>query len=312
MTTSQRQRIARAMAATVSEQGFAAATVSAVCTRANVSRRTFYTTFEGREDCLLDVIDEGYRRTRPLIASAFDRADTWQAGVRAALAALLALFDDEPLLARAWFVETVAAGSWALERRERHVAKLTSMIVERWSHGEPDQFISFSASLVMASVIGIIQTHLLRNREQPLICLLEPLMGTITALYLDAPAAAAEARRASALTAEILAGRRVERRTHRPAEFEIPRIVRDPRAHRARACLCHLLTHSGSSNREVARAVGIARDTQISTLLARLHRAGLLVKHRAAPGGANAWSLSPYGVEIARATSHSETHRVTV
>jgi hypothetical protein len=45
----------------------------------------------------------------------------WPAGVRAALAALLELFDSEPQLARAWLLEPHAAGICVLEQREREL-----------------------------------------------------------------------------------------------------------------------------------------------------------------------------------------------
>jgi hypothetical protein len=52
------------------------------------------------------------------------RDGTWQDGVRSALVSLLAFLDCEPLLARVWLIESLAAGAWALERRERDLAAL--------------------------------------------------------------------------------------------------------------------------------------------------------------------------------------------
>jgi hypothetical protein len=45
----------------------------------------------------------------------------------------------------------------------------------------------------------------------------------------------------------------------------------------------------------------VAGRTQASALLARLHRAGLLVKRRSRPGGPNAWSLTQRGSQVAHA-----------
>ncbi len=67
-----------------------------------------------------------------MIVDAFEREEHWQDGARAALASLLVLFDNEPLLARIWFVDALAAGSWALERRAHNLALLRSTIVERF------------------------------------------------------------------------------------------------------------------------------------------------------------------------------------
>src|SRR6185437_14861152 len=95
------------------ESGFAAITVSAMCARAKVSRATFYALFGSLEECFLAVMNDGYERVRAAIEDAFVGADCWRVGVRDALAALLVMFDREPRLARVWFVETLAAGSWA-------------------------------------------------------------------------------------------------------------------------------------------------------------------------------------------------------
>ncbi len=67
-----------------------------------------------------------------LMSQAFADQDDWREGIRGALESLLMFFDEQPLLARVWLVESLAAGSWALERRERHVRALTRMIVTRW------------------------------------------------------------------------------------------------------------------------------------------------------------------------------------
>lgn len=80
----QRSRIIDAMVQVVCEEGFAGATVTAVCTQAKVSRRTFYEVFDSREACFLGVIDQGYSQARALIWQAFERAESWRDGVRVA------------------------------------------------------------------------------------------------------------------------------------------------------------------------------------------------------------------------------------
>ncbi|HEV3319542.1 MAG TPA: replication-relaxation family protein [Solirubrobacteraceae bacterium] len=303
-----RERIVAAMVGVVYERGYAGASVSSVSARAKVSRHTFYELFDGLDDCFLAVLERGYRQVRGLISQAFEREDSWPDGVRGALAALLAFFDSEPVLAHVLLVEAAAAGSWARSRRERHLAALTSLIEDRWgapADGHPHPLVPAG---VMASLLGVLHTHLVTGREQPLVTLLGSLMGLVTAPYLDQRDVTREIDRAEILARELLARDTREHSHVHPTTtiitttaIEIPNLLLDPRAHRARGSLHHLAEHPGASNRQIAKAVGIARDDQISTILARLARIGLLVKSSPRPGGPNAWSLTPHGLQVATA-----------
>jgi AcrR family transcriptional regulator len=313
---SQRRRVLDAMTSLAGEQGYAAASVALVIKRARVSRRTFYELFDSIEDCFACVLDEGLQRTGSLIAEAFKREGSWEDGVRAALTDLLVFFDSEPLLARVWLIEAVAAGSWAFERRERNVAVLRALIVDHWI--PPDRLAPASPppdSLpvvgVMAAVLGIIHTHLITRQPEPLIVLLGPLMGLVTAPYLDARASAREVARGKEITHTLLLAPYPPPRWPLGGEgmVEIPDALRDPRAHRARRCLLHLAVYPGCSNREIADGVGISSHTQISTLLRRLCEMGLLSKRQGRSGQANAWALSEAGAQVASAVAGLEGER---
>jgi AcrR family transcriptional regulator len=314
-TEIQRARVLAAMVDVVGEQGYKAASVEAVVKRARVSRRTFYALFDSIEDCFAAVLAEGLERTSAIMEKAFERESAWEDGVRAALAELLVFFDSEPLLSRVWLIEALAAGAWAFEHRERSVAALRALVVANWASPERGEVASPSPDSppvvgVMAAVIGVIHTHLITKKQEPLIVLLGPLMGIVTAAYLDADAAAREVKRGEELTRGLLSEPYPPREPARPAaSAEVPAALRDPRARRARLCLLYLLAHPGASNREVGSGVGIASHTQISQLLARLDDMGLLVKVAGAPGRPNAWSLTERGAQVARGVeaSHVET-----
>lgn len=245
------------------------------------------------------MLDDGALRVSALISRAFGEAEDWLGGIRAALAALLGFFDSEPIRAHVLLVEAVAAGSWARERRERHLASLTSMIEDRWGTPPEGHAHPLVTAGVMASLLGVLHTHLVTGRDEPLTALLGPLMGLVTAPYLKHDLVTREIARGDALAKELL-----EVRDSQPpgvTRVAIPGLLEDPRAHRARACVLYLAEHPRSSNRQIARAVGVTRHTYISTLLARLAGMGLLLKRAASPGGANAWSLSSHGLQVARA-----------
>jgi AcrR family transcriptional regulator len=297
-----RASILEAMVSVVCEQGFAGASVARVCGRAGVSRRSFYDLFDCRRDCFLAVLDEGCRRVEALISSAFKGAEDWRDGVRSALAALLSFFDAHPQLARVWLIESQTAGRWALERREHNIQAVTRLIVQRWPLPRGVQIHPLANVAVIGSLLAIIQSHILENHREPLITLLGPLVGLAAAPYLDRPAANNEMRRATALAQQILASHAGRAQPvsdpGNPGELTVPAMLRDPRAHRARACLYYVAQHPGASNRQVADGIGITRHDQISRLLTRLAQKELLTKQRQAPGHSNAWTVTHCGARI--------------
>jgi AcrR family transcriptional regulator len=311
--TSRRDRILEAIVKVAAERGFANTSVKLVTARAGVSTSTFYEEFEDLQECFVAVLDLALERAGGLIAQAFAREKCWQDGVLGALASLLVYFDSEPALTRVWFVEALAAGSWALERREHIAGMLRSMMVEHWvARGDnpPD---SVAAAGVMASVLGLIHTHLVTGWPEPLIELLGPLMGLVTSLYLEKQDVAREVERGAQLAREIQAGDPgwsppVRQTELSPApDVAMPATLANPRAHRARECLIFLADHPDSSNSAIANAIGIAHKSHISRLLSYLLDEGLAVKHSEGGAGVpNAWRLTLHGEEIARVLAGRE------
>jgi AcrR family transcriptional regulator len=302
-----------AMVAVVAERGFAGAAVGPVCAHAQVSRRTFYELFDSFEDCFLGILDLGQERTRALILQEFERASSWTGGVRAALAALLQFFEAEPGLARVWLVESLAAGARALERRERNLGALRVAIVSRWSGPElaaSGLSLPVAVEGVMASLLGIIQGHMVSAQERgPLIELLGTLTGLAVGPFLDAEQVAQEVRRGRELARAIQVERTLSfvppPRGFDPkrAMVEIPALLRNSKARRARECLLYLAAQGrrglSPSNREIAVGIGIAHKEQISKLLTRLEEVGVLSKFSYGVGRRNAWRLTSYGQAVA-------------
>lgn len=301
----QRTRILEATVRLVCERGYANTSVSAIVAEARVSPRAFYELFASREECFLAVLDEGREQASRVIAQAFEAERCWLGAMRRALGGLLMLFSVEPLAARVWLVESLAAGTWALERRERNIQAVTSLVLEHWPPPPGTTVHPLLADGVMASLHGLLQAHMLSKPEQPPISLLGECMGLVTAPYLDSDAVAREIERGEQIARRLQAEQLRERAEHDGGDDVVPVVLRDPRAHRARRCLMYLGECPGASNRQVARGVGIGRDAHISTLLARLHEQGLLVKRASRPGGANAWWLSAQGVQVMKVLRHT-------
>jgi AcrR family transcriptional regulator len=312
--SSRRGRILQAMAEVAAERGFEHVTVKLVAERAGVSTRTFYEEFDDLRDCFVAVLDLGLERAGGLIAQAFAREQRWQDGVLAALASLLSFLDDQPLLARVWFVESAVAGSWALQRREQIVESLRSAIIEYWTARGERAPEPLAAAGVMASVLGLIQTRILIDRNGSLIELLGPVMGLVTSLHLDTRERAREARRGARLAQEIMKGRASAIPTAgvQPSASEgadvpepVPAALLDPRADRMRLCLLYVVQQGARglapSNQQIGAGIGVAHRGQLYKLLYRLAALGLLTKRAGARGHPNAWSATPAGERVALA-----------
>lgn len=301
-----RARVIEAMVEVVGERGFAGTSVRHVVARAKVSTSTFYELFDGLEDCFAAVLDIGLERPVVLITQAFASEERWQDGMRAALASLLVYFDSEPLLTRMWFKDMMSAGPRVLERRERHIAIMGSVIVDHSASSASERPDPVLVMGVMAAVLGVIQTHVVTKESRPLIGLLGPLMGLITTHYLDTSGAARETERGAQLARLIQAGDppwalAQPTRQNTKQGVALPAMLGSPSARRARECLCFLADHPDSNNREVAEGIGVTHQSQISRLLSYLLGEELVAKRSEGAGKRNAWRLTRRGDEIARA-----------
>jgi AcrR family transcriptional regulator len=299
------------MVEVVAERGFAGTTVKLVTARAGVSSRTFYECFESLQDCFVALLDEGVRPVTKLICRAFEGKKTWTDGLRCALAALLSFLDSEPLLARVWLLESLAAGSWALECRERKMKEVLSAIVEPWSPADDGVIPPLAVEGSFASVLGIVVRHLLDRSPEPLTGLLGPLMGVAVAPYLDQRGVAREVELAKRLATEIRTCPAATDPGSRSGESDLALhgLLRKPTSGRALECLIFLAEHPDASNREVAIGIGVTHRSQISKLLTELAGKGLAVKRSEGPGKRNAWRLTSAGEEILQGLMKPRTPR---
>jgi AcrR family transcriptional regulator len=303
-----RTRILEAVVQLVGERGYRNVTVAMIVGRAKVSRRTFYEQFRGLQDCFATVLDLGLTLPSTMIVRAFEREQDWREGVRGALAALLVFFDSEPGLTKVWFGEVLTVGGWALEHRERNIATVQSLIVEHWFPAGAPTGDPVLLRGVMTAILGALTTHVVTARPEPMVTLLAPLTRLATAPFLDPETVEVEVARSEALTREILAARGASPqasgagvRQTAGQRVELPVMLANPSARRARLCVLYLAQHPGASNTEVGAGVGIAHEGQISKLLARLAAIGLLSKRPGAAGRPNAWTLTPEGERVAQA-----------
>lgn len=115
--TSQRSRILDAMIAAVDADGYEDATLTDVTGRARVSRKTFYEHFEDKEACFVAAFDDLFADLLAVAGSAFDGPGSWPDRLGSALTALLGTLQEDRLVARICFVESLTAGPTAARVR---------------------------------------------------------------------------------------------------------------------------------------------------------------------------------------------------
>jgi AcrR family transcriptional regulator len=300
------------MVEVVAERGAANVTVAHIVGRSGVSRRTFYELFEDREACFLAAFDDAIERIAAIVLPAYEQPSRWREKIRGGLVALLGLLDDQPSLGRLAIVDTLGAGVHALERRQRMLAKIVEVVDRGRSeakHG--DRPPAMAAEAIVGGVLSVLHSRLLAIPQSPnpsraankslssedssLVGLAGPLMSMIVLPYLGAAAARRELREP------------VPEHHTRPPRTGSTDPLRDldmRLTYRTVRVLTAIAELSGQGSYPSNRQVGVAADMhdqgQVSKLLTRLHRLGLVQNTGLGPGkGApNAWTLTPKGHEI--------------
>ena len=314
-----------AAADVVGELGYGGMSVARVTDRARVSRRTFYELFGDREDCFLAVFKEAVARANAIVEEVVSGEAGWREQVRAGLSALLGFAEDEPVLGSLLVVDALAAGPRVLEHR----AKVLDVLAKIIDRGRAQATSSSSSSPplltaegVVGAVLGVIHARLLElsanipangsstsTRSDPgssgsLLVLVNPLMSMIVLPYLGKAAAARELERpapkASRKTSTPTTGVSRAESTRDPLRGLQMRLT-----YRTLMVLSAIAAKPGSSNREIADDAGVSDQGQISKLLGRLERLGLIENTGLGhiKGEPNAWRLTHKGTEVEQTLS---------
>jgi AcrR family transcriptional regulator len=293
----QRMWILSAMAKIVYEQGLELVTVQQVVARAGVTRRRFYELFENREDCFRAAFEESVAMAAERALAAYEPEGTWVGRVRAGLLALLRFFDEEPELARLCVLHATPAAPATLARRSEVLGKLT-MVIDEARRAAPAESNPppLTAESIVGGVLAVIQARLMEPSPGRLTELLSPLMGVIVLPYLGQVAARRELTRPVPDAARARTTPESLRDRLRDLDMRL--------TYRTLRVLAAIAAAPGVSNQEVAHAAGVRDPGQISKLLARLERLGLIgnVGIPQRNGQPNAWTITPRGAEVDWAT----------
>jgi DNA-binding MarR family transcriptional regulator len=236
----------------------------------------------------------------------------WNERIRAALHALLDLFDQEPNAGRALVVEALCAGPQVLARRRRVLRTLAEALEEGrgaggreggdgreaagrdgWAPGGGDAGLSpLTAEGLVGAALAVVYDRFAFEASPRLRPLLNQLMCMIVYPYLGPAAARMELQRPLDAGTDGLVAAPADSLHELPMRF----------TYRTMRVLLAIAQRPGCSNREIADASGAGDQGQISKLLSRLRRLGL-IENTAIPGAKgtrNAWALTASGRTVER------------
>jgi AcrR family transcriptional regulator len=286
----------RGLAEASAETGLAAVSVGHVIERARTSRPTFYAHFQNLTECSCALLEACVAAAGDAAAPAWRQRAPWAVRVRDSLAALLELCRREPALARFWVVESLAGDAVLRARRAEVVHALSLALDEgRRTVRSADEPAPLTAEAAVGGALAVVHARMVRPEPDPLAELAGPLLAVILQPYLGVQAA----RRWLLPVEPPLAS---------PASRPLDPVRYAGRmrlTYRTMRVLGAIAAHPGATNREIARAAGIRDEGQISRLLSRLARSGLLenATDAAARARPNAWRLTPEGKRLQSAVA---------
>jgi AcrR family transcriptional regulator len=297
----QRDRLVAAMGELAAELGCASVGVHHVCQRAGVSRRTFYDLYVDRDGCLVDTYEEAFGRLAGHVEAAVrDAGSEWEDRAVAATQALLGAWDADRVLAHLCLVTSVSGNAEIRALRHAAISRIARLL-----SGAPDVAVLDELTLTIA--IGGVWELALRGLAEGPEASIEDLGGVaiylLLAPFVGRRQAAARAAGRGGATAYVTRW--------------TPTVVGDSDergllvTELTGQTLRYLNGHPGAANIDIARAVDVRHESQMSRHLGRLEKAGMVSRRK--EGRTNAWVLTARGEEAARSLRdlRTDTSRLT-
>jgi AcrR family transcriptional regulator/DNA-binding MarR family transcriptional regulator len=285
----QRDRLVAATGELAAELGSSAIGVHHICQRAGISRRTFYDLYVDRDACFVDVHQEAFGRLLGHVTGAVaESGDEWEDRAVAVVHALLGAWEADRVLAYLCVIASVGGGrGQAMALRRTAIAQIAGLLVEA-----PEQPLAVEPAL--AGVLGSVWELALRGLTENPSASLADLSGTGIYLALSPFVG----RRQAAARAAGRGGTTAYVTRWTPA---VPGNAEDRGllvTELTGQTLRYLNGHPGAANIDIARAVDVRHESQMSRHLGRLEKAGMVSRRK--EGRTNAWCLTARGEEAAR------------
>jgi AcrR family transcriptional regulator len=165
----QRDRLLVAISETLGERGYEGTTVSAIGSRAHVSKSDFYRHFGSKDACFLAAYDDAVERLREEVVAACSERDEWVDGVCAGIAVVLAWLAREPGCANLLLVEGLRAGPRFYDRFLAGVQSFVPYLRDRAPEGGAGgQTGAATAEAVVGGVASLLGRHVLAGETEQL------------------------------------------------------------------------------------------------------------------------------------------------
>ncbi len=184
--SNQRERILAAVAEVCSASGYVSMSVEDIVVTSGVSRRTFYDNFRGKEDVYLAAYDEVTKQLLACVSDAYGKAHGLVDKVRDSLIAFLTFVAEEPAFADMCIVEVMAAGTKAIERRNRTMAVFAELIDQAAAGELPKSKLppALTAETLVGGIYEVVYARVLQGHGEQLPTLLPDLLFSVLLPYL--------------------------------------------------------------------------------------------------------------------------------
>lgn len=122
-------RLLDGLAASIEERGYRETTVADIVRHAKTSKRTFYSQFSSKDDCLLELLDIDNAHMIDDIQAAVDPEAHWYSQVEQAIGSYVNTVAARPAIWLTWIREFPALGDRARPVQRRGMERLTDMLL---------------------------------------------------------------------------------------------------------------------------------------------------------------------------------------
>ena len=175
----QRERIIRAVAQLVAEEGYPKLSIPDISARAGVSNQRFYAEFSGKDEATLASFDALIEPILAGLESADLDGSGWRERAASALASLLGSLASQPLLVELAFRALPVSGRAGLERIDKVMDRLGGVLADP-SQADPPEAPAMVVAATVGGIWGMIRTEALAGRGAELAALHRELVDFAT------------------------------------------------------------------------------------------------------------------------------------